>query len=175
MADTGEFESMRIPPYYRNPLWQRFFAGVIIGAIISWGLFLYMFGDLQEKQIQLIGTQQDAIKDLHDELEIWQNEYEILNKKNESKLLVQDISIRITNYKKYRLDPLSIFEVEQSIKKDFDSLLGKDLESVSRGKELLKRAIINKEIKLNGRHYQLDIKELIIYTHIDIELSIKQI
>ena len=166
---------MRIPPYYRNPLWQRFFAGVIIGAIISWGLFLYMFGDLQEKQIQLIGTQQDAIKDLHDELEIWQNEYEILNKKNESKLLVQDISIRITNYKKYRLDPLSIFEVEQSIKKDFDSLLGKDLESVSRGKELLKRAIINKEIKLNGRRYQLDIKELIIYTHIDIELSIKQI
>ena len=66
---------MRIPPYYRNPLWQRFFAGVIIGAIISWGLFLYMFGDLQEKQIQLIETQQDAIKDLHDELEIWQNEY----------------------------------------------------------------------------------------------------
>ena len=166
---------MRIPPYYRNPLWQRFFAGMIIGAIIGWGLFLYMFGDLQEKQIQLIETQQDTIKDLHDELEIWQNEYEILNKKNENKLLVQDISVRITNYKKYRLDPLSIFEVEQSIKKDFDSLLGKDLESVSRGKELLKRAVINKDIKLNGRHYQLEIRELIIYTNIDIELSIKQI
>ena len=166
---------MRIPPYYRNPLWQRFFAGMIIGAIISWGLFLYMFGDLQEKQIQLIETQQDTIKDLHDELEIWQNEYEILNKKNENKLLVQDISVRITNYKKYRLDPLSIFEVEQSIKKDFDSLLGKDLESVSRSKELLKRAVMNKDIKLNGRHYQLEISELIIYTNIDMELSIKQI
>jgi len=166
---------MRIPPYYRNPLWQRFFAGVIIGAIISWGLFLYMFGDLQEKQIQLIETQQDAIKDLHDELEIWQNEYEILNKKNESKLLVQEVTVHITNYKKYRLDPLSIFEVEQSIKKDFESLLGKDLESVGHGKELLKRAIINKNIKLNGRHYQLEVQELILYTHIEISLSLKQI
>lgn len=166
---------MRIPPYYRNPLWQRFFAGIIMGAIISWALFLYMFGDLQEKQIQLIETQQNTIKELHDEVEIWQNEYEIVNKKNESKLLVQDISVRITNYKKYRLDPLSIFEVEQSIKKDFDSLLGKDLESVSRGKELLKRAVINKDIKINGRHYQLEVTELIIYTHIEIDLTIKQI
>ena len=165
---------MRIPPYYRNPLWQRFFAGMIIGAVISWGLFLYMFGDLQEKQIQLIETQQDSIKALHDELEIWQNEYEILNKKNENKLLVQDISIRITNYKKYRLDPLSIFEVEQSIMKDFESILGNDLESVSRGKELLKRAITNKDIKLNGRHYRLEVTELIIYTNVEIELAIKQ-
>ena len=91
---------MRIPPYYRSPLWQRFFAGAAIGAVISWGLFFYMFGDLQEKQVQLIQTQQDTIKDLYEEVDIWQSEYEILNKKNESRLLVQDVSIRITNYNK---------------------------------------------------------------------------
>ncbi len=166
---------MRIPPYYRSPLWQRFFAGVAIGAVISWCLFFYMFGDLQEKQVQLIQTQQDTIKDLYEEVDIWQSEYEILNKRNESRLLVQDVSVRITNYKKYRLDPLSIFEVEQSIQKDFSSLIGKDLEGVSKGKELLKRAIINKDIKLNSRHYQLDIKELVIYTNIEIELTIRQL
>ena len=64
--------------------------------------------------------------------------------------------------------------MEQSIQKDFASLIGKDLESVSKGKELLKRAIINKDIKLNSRHYQLEIKELVIYTNIEIELTIKQ-
>lgn len=165
---------MRIPPYYRNPLWQRFLAGTVIGAVISWCMFFYMFGDLQEKQVQLIQTQQDSIKDLTDELEIWQSEYEILNKKNESKLLVQDVSVTIANYKKYRLDPLSIFEVEQGIKKDFDSLLGKDLESVSKGKELLKRAIENKNIKINNRQYRLEVKELVIYTQIVLVLSIKQ-
>ena len=165
---------MRIPPYYRNPMWQRFFAGIAIGAVISWALFFYMFGDLQEKQVQLIQTQQDTIKDLSEEVDIWQSEYEILNKRNESRLLVQDVSVRITNYKKYRLDPLSVFEVEQSIQKDFSSLIGKDLENVSKGKELLKRAIINKDIKVNSRHYQLEIKELVIYTNIEIELTVRQ-
>ncbi|PQD94646.1 sporulation protein [Pradoshia eiseniae] len=165
---------MRIPPYYRNPMWQRFFAGIAIGAVMSWALFFYMFGDLQEKQVQLIQTQQDTIKDLSEEVDIWQSEYEILNKRNESRLLVQDVSVRITNYKKYRLDPLSVFEVEQSIQKDFSSLIGKDLENVSKGKELLKRAIINKDIKVNSRHYQLEIRELVIYTNIEIELAIRQ-
>ena len=165
---------MRIPPYYRNPMWQRFFAGIAIGAVMSWALFFYMFGDLQEKQVQLIQTQQDTIKDLSEEVDIWQSEYEILNKRNESRLLVQDVSVRITNYKKYRLDPLSVFEVEQSIQKDFSSLIGKDLENVSKGKELLKRAIINKDIKVNSRQYQLEIRELVIYTNIEIELAIRQ-
>lgn len=165
---------MRIPPYYRNPMWQRFFAGIAIGAVMSWALFFYMFGDLQEKQVQLIQTQQDTIKDLSEEVDIWQSEYEILNKRNESRLLVQDVSVRITNYKKYRLDPLSVFEIEQSIQKDFSSLIGKDLENVSKGKELLKRAIINKDIKVNSRHYQLEIRELVIYTNIEIELAIRQ-
>ena len=165
---------MRIPPYYRNPMWQRFFAGIAIGAVMSWALFFYMFWDLQEKQVQLIQTQQDTIKDLSEEVDIWQSEYEILNKRNESRLLVQDVSVRITNYKKYRLDPLSVFEVEQSIQKDFSSLIGKDLENVSKGKELLKRAIINKDIKVNSRHYQLEIRELVIYTNIEIELAIRQ-
>ena len=64
---------MRIPPYYRNPLWQRFFAGAVIGGIISWCLFFYMYLDLQEKQVLLIQTQQDTIKDLKNELEIWQS------------------------------------------------------------------------------------------------------
>ena len=48
------------------------------------------------------------------------------------------------------------------------------MDGVSKGKELMKRAIENKEIKLNNRHYRLEIKELIIYTQIVIELTIKQ-
>lgn len=163
---------MRIPPYYRNPLWQRFFAGMVMGAIVAWIMFLYMHGVLQERQVQLIQTQQDTISDLTEEIDIWQNEYELLNRKNDQKLLVQDISIRIVDYKKYRIDPLSIFEMEESIREDLNSLLGKDLESIGKGKELVKRTITNKTVKINSKRYHFEIKEMIIYTTISIEVVI---
>ncbi|MDV2888249.1 sporulation protein, partial [Alkalihalophilus pseudofirmus] len=49
---------MRIPPYYRRPSWQRFFAGMAIGGAISWCIFLYIFGVWQEENAKLIRKQQ---------------------------------------------------------------------------------------------------------------------
>lgn len=55
---------MRIPPYYRNSHWQRFFAGMAIGGIISWFIFLYIFGEWQEKYSMEISKQEETIRDL---------------------------------------------------------------------------------------------------------------
>ncbi len=43
---------MHIPPYYKRPSFQRFFAGICIGTIIGYLIFIYMFGELQEKWIE---------------------------------------------------------------------------------------------------------------------------
>ena len=51
---------MRIPPYYRKPTWQHFFAGMAIGGVISWFIFLYIFGVWQEDYSKQIKTQQSA-------------------------------------------------------------------------------------------------------------------
>ncbi|MEI2400973.1 sporulation protein, partial [Paenibacillus phytohabitans] len=61
---------MRVPPYYQKPGWQRFFAGVVIGALISWIVFLFQFGVLQDNQIKKITQQEDEIKDLQKSKEI---------------------------------------------------------------------------------------------------------
>nr|WP_235186695.1 hypothetical protein [Geobacillus sp. FW23] len=58
---------MRIPPYYQYPSWQRFFAGAAIGALISWFVFLYIFGVLQEKQVQHVNELNEQIADLQNE------------------------------------------------------------------------------------------------------------
>ena len=47
---------MRVPPYARDPGWQRFFAGAAIGAIVSWIVFSQIFGILQEKQVRQLKT-----------------------------------------------------------------------------------------------------------------------
>lgn len=58
---------MRIPPYYRRPSWQRFFAGMAIGGAISWCIFIYIFGVWQEKHTALIDKQSEKIIDLENE------------------------------------------------------------------------------------------------------------
>ncbi len=55
---------MRIPPYYHKPSWQQFFSGLILGGVISWGIFLYIFGVWQEKQANQIQKQKEEIQEL---------------------------------------------------------------------------------------------------------------
>ncbi|WP_153123948.1 sporulation membrane protein YtrI [Peribacillus tepidiphilus] len=166
---------MRIPPYYKNPLWQRFFSGVALGTIISWVVFLYLYGNMQERQAQLIHAQREEIKDLNLKNEVWENEYKALNEQNEQKLTVQDISVHITNDKIYNLDPLSVTEAQEAIKDDLSSLIAKDIETVYKGKDLLQKSIENKIIEINKKRYRIIVSEIMFFTTLTIEVKIRQI
>ena len=109
---------MRIPPYYRNPAWQRFFSGMVIGGAISWCIFIYIFGVWQEQHTALIDKQREEIVDLKEEKKIWQEEYKDINKRTIEQLTIQKINIKITNWEKYKLDMLSVSEIEDSVKDD---------------------------------------------------------
>lgn len=164
---------MRIPPYIKLPIWQRFFVGVAIGSIISWLVFLFIYGELQEEQTKLISQQQDEIKDLNRSVDIWQEEFKELNKKNEQKLTVQEIVIKLINGDKYKLDSFSVFEIEERIKEDVSIMSAKDVETVFKSKDVLKKMIENKTVKVNDKRYSLEIKEIIIYTTLLIEIEIQ--
>ena len=164
---------MRIPPLYRRPAWQRFFAGMAIGGAISWCIFLYIYGVWQERNTKLIRKQQEAIVDLNNEKKIWQEEYKEMNKRNIEQLTVQKINIKITNSEKYKLDSLSVLETENAVKDDLSKMLAKDLETVYQSRELLKKIIENKPIKIHEKRYKLKIKEMIIYTTVSIELELQ--
>jgi hypothetical protein len=173
MANTGACP-MRVPTLYRRPFWQRFFAGVVIGGCISWFVFLFMYGALQEKQTKTIDTQTQIINDLEQEKKIWQEESRILTRKNADMLIVQDISVKIRNYEKYGIkDSHSIFDTEEAVKKDINSLLAKDLNTVYKNKDLLFKAIENKPIKINNRRYKLVIKDIYFFSTITINLELK--
>ncbi|WHX99597.1 sporulation membrane protein YtrI [Neobacillus sp. DY30] len=164
---------MRIPPYYRQPSWQRFFAGMVIGGAISWCIFIYIFGVWQEKHTALIDKQSEEIVDLQEEKKIWQEEYKEINKRTIEQLTIQKINIKITNWEKYKLDLLSVSEIEDSVKDDISMMIAKDIETVYKSKELIKKIIQNKPVKINDKRYKLKVKEMVIFTTLSIQLEIE--
>jgi hypothetical protein len=164
---------MRIPPLYRRPSWQRFFAGMAVGSAISWCIFLYIYGVFQEENTELIRKQAQEIVDLNGEKKIWQEEYKEINKRNIEQLTVQKINIRITNWEKYKLDSLSVLEAEDSVRDDISMMIAKDMETVYKSKDLLKKIIENKQIKINDKRYKLKVKEMVFYTNLSVQLEIQ--
>ncbi|BCB05119.1 sporulation membrane protein YtrI [Bacillus sp. KH172YL63] len=164
---------MRIPPFYRLPSWQRFFAGMVIGGIVSWMIFLFMFGTMHEKQAQKIAEQKNDISKLKNTLSYLQEEYKQLNSENENELTIQEVKVKIINTTKTKVELLSIHETEDRLSEDLRSLLTKDLESVYGNKELIKKIIENKTVKLNDKNFRLKVREMYFYTTTEITLELK--
>lgn len=165
---------MRVPPYTRDPGWQRFFAGTAIGALISWIVFSQIFGILQEKQVRLLKMQQEIIAQLKHDLNIWQQDYIQLNKENKKRLTIQSIDVKVINAKSYGIDTYTTFRMEEDIKKDIQHITAKDIETVYKSRELLKKAIENKTYIIDNQKYHLDIETILFFTNISIELKLKQ-
>ncbi|MEI5905477.1 sporulation membrane protein YtrI [Bacillus spongiae] len=175
MANTGTYFLMRIPPYYRSPLWQKFFSGVVIGGIISWLIFLFMFGTMQEKQSKKIIEQERTIKELEGDIKIWQEDVKKLNELNQDILTVQEVNVTITNGPKYGFinESLTIDQAEQAIKEDLHSLVAKKLETVFESKQVLKKMLENKILKINDKRYRLVIKEIYYFTTIEVFIELR--
>ncbi|PKG24991.1 sporulation membrane protein YtrI [Niallia nealsonii] len=165
---------MRVPPFYRSASVQRFFAGMVIGGVIAWCIFLFMFGVSQERYSKEIKTQKETINELKAEKEIWQKEFSNLNKKTEKKLTIQDLVVKINNkdQKKYDINSVSVHEMQNTIKEDLSSIIAKDMELVFKSKDLLRKSIENKVFVSDGKRYKFKVTELFIYTTIYIEISV---
>ncbi|MCA1032332.1 hypothetical protein LCL95_14960 [Bacillus timonensis] len=166
---------MRIPPYYQKPSWQRFFAGVSVGALISWFVFLFLFGKLQEEQVKSLSTQKKQIEQLTFEKNVLIEEYEKLNEENKTKLRIQEFKIEFMNYKKYNLGGLILHTLKDEVIKDLNHLITKDIETVSKNKELLRKAIENKVYEIDDKTYKLQVYAIYFDTTLEVTLKIELI
>lgn len=164
---------MRVPPYHQKPGWQRFFAGVVIGALISWFVFLFQFGILQDKQIQKISEQELEISDLKKSKDILIEDAKKLNEENKSKLKIQDFEIVFANRKKVELSSLDLHHMKTAVLEDLNSLIGQDIQSLSKNKELLFRTIENRLYEMDDKTYKLKIHTVFVDTTLEISLNIE--
>ncbi|WP_096202700.1 sporulation membrane protein YtrI [Bacillus sp. FJAT-45350] len=164
---------MRIPEYYKRPGWQRFFAGVIIGMLIGWGFFIYNFGTIHERLVIEIKKQQLTIDDQKKTIKILRSDQEKLNEENQKKLTIQDIEIQFTNEEKLKLNELTLYELKQNALSELEFLKGKDIETVSRTKDLMIRTIENKMFTIGESRFQLKTVYVSLYTTIELHMKIE--
>ncbi|KYG32189.1 sporulation membrane protein YtrI [Alkalihalobacillus trypoxylicola] len=167
---------MRIPPYYKRPGWQRFFAGLALGVIVGWIFFLSHYGQVYQDMVVKIGKQEGMIRHLEADIEQLKIDQIVLNEENLKKLTVQDIQVRITNEREMKLSQLTLFELKQQVLAELDFMERKDIESVDESLDLLYRTIQNKTYLVNETEYTVEIKGHSLYTtlRLHIEIHIKQ-
>lgn len=164
---------MRIPPHYMRSRWQRFFAGMIIGMIFGWGFFLYEFGTVQEKLVTQIKKHESTIKDQKQSIEILRSDQDEMNKDNLKKLTVQEVKVYFKNDKDLKLSELSIHELRSAIENELKSVKSKNIETIANSKDLLFQTLENKTFVINDKRYQVSVKELYLFTTLEIFFVIR--
>jgi uncharacterized membrane-anchored protein YhcB (DUF1043 family) len=174
MAYTGVDDFMRVPPLYKNANWQRFLAGVVIGSLIGWFLFLYFYGATTNKQVLALKEKQAEIDDLKKDIEeIWKKDYEECNKQNQRLLKVQAIEIEFEHSNKISM--LTVQKLRQQAKDYLRDLIKKDIETVAKNKEFIMKTIEEKTFTIDDQNYRLSIEHFFLFTTLEIHMKIKQV
>ncbi|WP_209122084.1 sporulation membrane protein YtrI [Alkalihalobacillus sp. BA299] len=164
---------MRVPPYYKRPGWQRFFAGIMMGIIIGWVFFVYEFGTINERLVSEIKKQQITINSLKDNLETLRSDQKKMNEENEKKLTIQDIEMYFTNERKLKLNELTLYELKQTALKELNDLKGKDIATIAATKHLMIKTIENKVFQIGETRYKLNTKQIYLYTTLELYMEIE--
>lgn len=163
---------MRIPEYYKYRDWQVLIAGMTFGCIISWCVFLFMYGTLQEKQLFQIEDLQMELQSLKKDKEILIENIKETNLENQKKLIVQNIETSILNAKEYKLDILRKLEIKKMIEDDMDSILTKNIEDVSTNLEFIIKMIEHRDYKFEDLTYSVKVSRIALSTILKIDLEI---
>jgi gas vesicle protein len=163
---------MRIPPYYKDPSWQRFLAGVMLGTIIGWLIFLFLYGNTLNRQTIELRNKEAEIKDLKKDIEeIWKKDYEECNKENQRLLKVQEIKINLDHSNK--LSMLTVQKLQEQAKDYLRDLIKKDIETVANNKEYIMKTIEEKTYTIDDEKYQLRVQHFFLFTTLELHLQIK--
>ncbi|QDI91160.1 hypothetical protein EPH95_08155 [Salicibibacter halophilus] len=161
---------MRIPPYHRRPGWQRFLAGVIIGALIGWCIFLYQFGKVHEEMVVELGKNELQIEQLERNLESLREREQEEN--NDDAFIIEEISIVFENEEESRLSELALYDIEQQATEELEHLLDEDLENVAENRELLVRTIENKRYSSNDYEYNLIVHQITLFRTLELHVEV---
>jgi len=165
---------MRIPPYYRNPAWQRFFAGCAVGIIIGFCFFILLYGIAQERQMDKILEQETIIKDLQEANETLRESNEKENEKLSKQLTIQEVKVKIDKGK-YALNHLIELDLQQAISSQLNILINKNIESVADNHQLIIQAVEGHTYTVEDKVYTFKVKSLVIFSTVQITVTLTDV
>lgn len=160
---------IHFPYLHKYPSWQRFFAGILIGGILSYPILIYMYGSMYEDLLIENSELKAEITELEKQNEALLEDQEEL----EAPLIVDTLDIKIVNADELKMDRLITHELEQLIRKEIDYLIGEEVTQLTKSDYLIISAIENKPFKADDFTYSFDVDLLTIGQTIRIEVQAK--
>ncbi|RIU89736.1 sporulation membrane protein YtrI [Oceanobacillus picturae] len=149
---------MHIPPYHKKKTWQRFFAGSLVGGIIAYIIFIFMYGTMYENQLKENLELTSQVNDLKNQNEALLKDTENLK----TPVTVSVIDITIENAEEISLDSLVVPKLEELVKEEISHITGQSVSIVEEIDQLLISAIVNKEFTIDDIRYQFTVRMLVI-------------
>ncbi|WP_067730505.1 sporulation membrane protein YtrI [Oceanobacillus damuensis] len=163
---------MHVPPYHKQPTWQRFFAGAFFGAFVSYFILIYMYGTMYENLLAENMEMTSQINDLKDQNEALLQDKEDLSEKSREPLTVSTIIIRIAEAEgeSLKMDRLIELQLEEMIKEEINHLVGQEIAIISKSDRLLLSAIENRGFTIEDVTYYFEVKKLTISQELEVDV-----
>ncbi|MGM8215602.1 sporulation membrane protein YtrI [Bacillaceae bacterium W0354] len=165
---------MHIPPYFKKRTWQFFFIGVIVGAVIGYLFFLYVYGEHTERWIEENLSLRDELREVEKANDLLKRDQDNLSRESEKKLTIQETKIEWLNASEQKIDRFTVYHLTELVEKELNPVIGRNIDAVSDQRDLLIRAIENKEYKISNLKYSVKVVYLTISTKLTISLEVKQ-
>ncbi|BBP91508.1 hypothetical protein BsIDN1_51260 [Bacillus safensis] len=120
----------------------------------------------------LLRSQQHHMDSLKEQITLYREDLHKLNEDNKKRLLIQSVDVHLVNREQYKIPEPDTLKFEDQVKEDISEVITKDIESVYKTKELLKRTVENKEYTIREKAYRAKVTELTIYTKLSLEVRI---
>ncbi|MBP1968884.1 hypothetical protein J2Z83_000978 [Virgibacillus natechei] len=164
---------MHIPPYHKKVTWQRFFIGAVFGALISYGIYIYIYGSLYERVLEENFELQSELTDVKNQNEALLQDKEDLDEQSKEPQTVESIEVTITSEDALRLDRLIIHQLEDLIKEEINHLIGQEISTVVESNQLLLSTIENKGFTVDDVTYHFDVNLLVISNNVKLTVETK--
>ncbi|WP_407269170.1 sporulation membrane protein YtrI [Radiobacillus sp. PE A8.2] len=166
---------MHIPPYYKRASWQRFFVGTVVGAIVAYCVFVYMYGEFHERWVEENLELRSDYNDLKLNYDSLQESKQQLDEEAKKKITIETITISIDNKKQLKLDndSLTAHQLVEQMKQQISDVIGRDILSLSENYKLLEAAIQNKIYKVDEFMYEASVTHLFIVPSSPAELILR--
>lgn len=166
---------MHIPPYYKKRTWQFFFIGIIVGVVIGYLFFLYVYGEHTERWIEENLALRDQLNETQKAYDLLKKDQDSISQESEKKLTIQQTQIEWLNVNEERIDRFTLYHLSQLVEEELNSVIGRNILSVAEQRDILIRAIENKQYKVNQLNYSIKVIYLTISTNLTISLEVKQL
>lgn len=162
---------MHIPPYHKKRSWQILLVGIFIGAIISYITLVYMHGKMYEEVLSNNIQLQTKVNELKRQNQALLEDQEDL--KEQSNPTILTIKIHFTNSDDLHVDKLITHQLEDILKTELQSIIGKEVDSVAENDSLLITLIENKTVTIDDLSYEFEVRKLSISDTLKLSLHIK--